>query len=75
VTVETNPLRAGKVLYLQRYYGGRWTTIGSVRTDASGRSRATFTQRLRGYVSYRWYGSTDALSTFGIGNTVRVYVH
>jgi hypothetical protein len=74
LSVATSPARSRLVVYLQRYYGGKWTTIGSLRTGSTGRASFLMTQRLRGSIAYRWYARGDAYTVFGIGNTVRVYV-
>ena len=71
---STSPARSGRAASLQRYYGGKWSTIATVTTDRYGKGRVSVRASAKGTISYRWYVSGDKYNVGGYSSALSTSV-
>ncbi|HEX5596456.1 MAG TPA: hypothetical protein VFX61_10635, partial [Micromonosporaceae bacterium] len=72
---KVSPSHAGKTVYLQRYVGGKWTTVTSRKLSSTSSYSFTIKPSSRGTYKYRVYrpADTDHLSGVSSVRTFKVY--
>lgn len=73
VTGSVSPVRAGKLVFLQRYISGRtWRSVGSAPIRASGRYTLVATPPGKATYQYRVYAPGDDRAVGSLSATVRI---